>query len=729
MNRLGLYGWGAVLLRVFIPVIAVAVVGCTDGSSDEFTGTTLDYELAATTVVVDQNTSASVVSVGEDGSIVVEAGSDLGGQVSTGTVLLFQRSDVTPNGLLRKVTSVSTDGDRLVLTTEQATLEDAFDEFHLVMNETVESSSSALQMRSAIPGVTHKRIGGSGSVTYTDKVDFDKTVLYDHDGNKKTTGDQVVLDGSLSFSFGIRMEVDIGWGGLKEFAYTPVLKQKAQVEVSTTLAKWSEEEEIVVATFAVPFTAWVVPMLFNLDIVIGAEGRLEARLSTGMSLEASADSGVLYKDGKWSLTGGTRVDFDYDPPTLDASASLKGYVGLRGELLICGVVGPELTIDGYLELSADINGDPWWELVAGLEGFVGIKGEILGAVLFEFESDDFIKQKVTLADADGPFGSSTCISDCGTRECGLDPVCGTQNCGTCDHGYSCQDGECVEDTCVPDCGSAECGLDPVCGTQNCGTCDDGYSCQDGECVQDTGWEPDDYTVNCGADGMCFIPAGLFWMGCNSTVDSDCYGNESPYHEVTLSGYYIDKTEVTQGEYKKCVDAGECNTPSDNWDPIVTPNRPVVYVDWNDATAYCAWAGKRLPTEAEWEKAARGTDGRKYPWGNEDATCDYAVMDDGGNGCGTGSTWDVCGKSPAGDSPYGLCDMAGNVWEWVSDWYGSDYYSNSPSSNPTGPDSGSGRVRRGGSFVNDYDGLRASNRIVDYPSYDSGNLGFRCSRSQ
>ena len=240
--------------------------------------------------------------------------------------------------------------------------------------------------------------------------------------------------------------------------------------------------------------------------------------------------------------------------------------------------------------------------------------------------------------------------------------------------------------------------------------------------------------------MILIPAGVFWMGCNSEIDNICYDSEKPYHEVQLSAYYIDKTEVTQGAYKKCVDAGMCGVPGCDWYPSGTPNRPVVCVDWNDAIAYCTWAGKRLPTEAEWEKAARGTDGRKYPWGNQTATCEYAVMYDGGTGCGTGSTWDVCGKSPAGDSPYGLCDMAGNVWEWVSDWYGSDYYSNSPSSNPTGPDSGSYRVVRGGGF--DFSGdylrassrgydasLRASIRLDDDPSAGDGDLGFRCSRSQ
>jgi len=241
---------------------------------------------------------------------------------------------------------------------------------------------------------------------------------------------------------------------------------------------------------------------------------------------------------------------------------------------------------------------------------------------------------------------------------------------------------------------------------------------------DVYWQAGEYTANCGADGMCLIPAGSFWMGCNDEVDSDCESDELPYHEVTLAGYYMDKTEVTQGEFKKCVDAGECDEPGCRWDPTGTPNRPVVCVNWTEAGEYCAWVGKRLPTEAEWEKAARGTDGRKYPWGNETATCEYAVM----YPC-SDDPLDVCSKLPAGHSPYGLCDMAGNVWESVSDWYKSDYYTNSPASNPTGSVSGSGRVMRGGSFADDDAYLRASSRAGYYPSAGSGDLGFRCARSQ
>ena len=252
----------------------------------------------------------------------------------------------------------------------------------------------------------------------------------------------------------------------------------------------------------------------------------------------------------------------------------------------------------------------------------------------------------------------------------------------------------------------------------CGGTDPDDDCQSGQCVE-----------NVVTGEMVLIPAGSFWMGCNATVDSHCDSDESPYHEVTLSGYYMDKTEVTQSAYRECVDAGVCDTPTCDWDPAGTPNRPVVCVNWTEAGEYCTWAGKRLPTEAEWEKAARGTDGRKYPWGNEDATCEYAVMHDGGNGCGTDSTWNVCGKSPAGDSPYGLCDMSGNVWEWVSDWYHSGYYTNSPASNPTGPVSGSFRVGRGGCFYDGDDYLRASNRSHGNPSDDYDVLGFRCVRPQ
>lgn len=225
-----------------------------------------------------------------------------------------------------------------------------------------------------------------------------------------------------------------------------------------------------------------------------------------------------------------------------------------------------------------------------------------------------------------------------------------------------------------------------------------------------------------------IPAGTFMMGC-APGDSKCYDDEKPYHEVYLDAYYIQKHEVTVAEYRECVNSGACTKPNTsgycNWGKSDRNDHPVNCVDWNQAKSYCEWIGGRLPTEAEWEKAARGTDRRIYPWGNTTATCEYTVMYEGSYGCGRHSTWPVCSKTK-GNSPYGLCDMAGNVWEWVNDWYGKKYYSSSPKNNPTGPGSGQYRVLRGSSWRFNYPRyFRASDRLRREPGFWNLTDGFRC----
>ena len=220
--------------------------------------------------------------------------------------------------------------------------------------------------------------------------------------------------------------------------------------------------------------------------------------------------------------------------------------------------------------------------------------------------------------------------------------------------------------------------------------------------------------------MVYVPAGEFIMG-SDEGDSD----ERPVHTVYLDAFYIDKYEVTNSQYRKCVEAGACDVPlvpSDTtyYDNADYAGHPVAYVSWNDALAYCQWAGKRLPTEAEWEKAARGTDGRTYPWG-EGIDCDLAQY----NECG-GRTVPV-GSKPKGASPYGALDMAGNVWEWVADWYDSGYYSQSPGRNPPGPDSSESRVLRGGSWYYGADVARCADRFWRVPVYRGSIMGFRCAR--
>ena len=237
----------------------------------------------------------------------------------------------------------------------------------------------------------------------------------------------------------------------------------------------------------------------------------------------------------------------------------------------------------------------------------------------------------------------------------------------------------------------------------------------------------------GNDGapMVLVPAGEFTMG--STEGSD---DEKPAHRVSLDAYYIDKYEVTVGQYAKFLEARGVNGPP-MWTTMDQPphqKRPVVNVDWSDASTYCEWAGKRLPTEAEWEKAARGTDGRTYPWGNEPP--DLGRANYGREKWNNHAALVPVGQLEDGKSPYGIYDLAGNVWEWVSDWYDPDYYTTSPLQNPKGPENGKYRVLRGGSWDLAPENLRSARRDFnlplapdyDSPSYRNFNSGFRCAKS-
>ena len=231
-----------------------------------------------------------------------------------------------------------------------------------------------------------------------------------------------------------------------------------------------------------------------------------------------------------------------------------------------------------------------------------------------------------------------------------------------------------------------------------------------------------------ADGaeMVLIPAGQFLMGSPEGEGDDW---EHPQHTVFVDTFYMDKYEVTNAQYKQFVDATGHKVPR-YWgdEKYNQPDHPVVGISWYDAKAYCQWAGKRLSTEAEWEKAARGgLVGKKYPWG-DDITHDYANYE----GTGGKDIWSE--TSPVGSfapNGYGLCDMAGNVWEWCADWFSPNYYASSPMQEPTGPSSGSAPVLRGGGWNSGHPGLlRVAFRAGDgSPTGTFEGGGFRCGMSR
>jgi formylglycine-generating enzyme required for sulfatase activity len=243
------------------------------------------------------------------------------------------------------------------------------------------------------------------------------------------------------------------------------------------------------------------------------------------------------------------------------------------------------------------------------------------------------------------------------------------------------------------------------------------------------------------DGMTllFIPAGEFKMGSSRVEDPLTLAEETPQHSVSLDAYWIDQTEVTNRQYAACVADNACTKPqsggslshNDYYQNSKFSGYPVIFVTWGQASAYCAWAGRRLPSEAEWEKAARGVDGRIYPWGNLfDGTqanyCDINCVDgwkDSHYDDGYTDTSPV-GEYPGGASVYGAFDMAGNVYEWVADWYGP--YSRTSQANPAGPASGQEHMIRGGSWGDDLAHVRTAVRShIGDMNYAANFIGFRC----
>ena len=704
---------------VWCAALLVASAGCSDDWQQPWTPippeATVPEEmvLSADTVLVEEDPRFVSVSASPGALVLTFNGdaSDVG--IAPGSVLVGD----TGEGYLRRAVSLDANGSTLVVQTEPATIDDAMAagrfEIEVDLRDPARSvwDLAGVQVLKAEDAGVDLRIA-SGSARFEPVLD----VVFE----KNTLGTPVALRAVASGSLTLDMDL-----------------------VAEVAGSLDAEGEIPLLQYSQPFWFQAGPLpvagVAYVRLHAGALVSAQASASVGFGFDASAEvmAGAEWERGEdWNLISGTSMDTSYDPPQWAFSGSLEAQVWLRPEieLVLYTAAGPSLDVQPYVLGTLDAGPPAEWELYAGVAGHVGFEVSVFSVQVVDWEADLFDERWLLDSGVIGAGDDDDTVDDDDTTPADDDDTTPADD----DDTTPADDDDTTptddDDTTPTD--DDDVTLPPDDDDTTPADDDDATSPPDDD--DTTPADDDDATLpsdddDAASPGSTWVSAGAFWMGC-APADSDCGIAESPYHQVTLDAFTIQITEVTVDAYSACVSAGACGAPGTggfcNWNAPGREDHPINCVDWDQAEAFCAWAGGRLPTEAEWEKAARGTAGGIYPWGNAPADCSFAVMNDGsGAACGLGYgsgyvTWPV-GSIPAGASPYGALDMAGNVSEWTADWLDVWYYSTSPATNPTGPASGTNRVFRGGGMGFDASSVRASGRAGAGPSASNFDRGFRC----
>lgn len=390
-------------------LLAIFLTSCGGGGGGgSSSGGGGDTVIPSTTKVLDNSTMQKLSSVSGDGSRLTfsETTTQLE-SLSPGDIIVSGTSNVASDGLLRKVTTVSKSGNQVVVETTQATLEDAIQKGTIEVSKTLTLNDvrSAVALKKGV-ALTKKKLQAQALEGFY--VEITDVVLYDDDGNLETTNDQIKANGSISLdpSFNFGMAIDNFQ--VKQLTFSNTIVETAEIELvaKATILEINKKVEIARYNFT-PITVWVgwVPVVITpvLTVNVGLDGKVSVGITSSVTQQATLTAGLSYNNGQWSPISNFSNDFQFNPPSLSASAEVKAYAGPQVNLLLYGVVGPYGEITGYLELDADVFANPWWELYGGLQADVGVRVEVLGHQITDYEHPGVIGYRKLLAHAETPY--------------------------------------------------------------------------------------------------------------------------------------------------------------------------------------------------------------------------------------------------------------------------------------------------------------------------------------